>query len=393
MNTYIFVNSLRYDKLKYHKFKQDNDRFVLITEEERVINFPEKHKYIIDKFITIDPETSLIEIIDKAVFEEISNNGGNVFLCTADELFVLECAQIRSKYNLYGEKQLDCFRNKKIMKDLLQGYGILPKYKLFDYFIPEKGYPFILKPIQGLGGIETYKINTPAEFLHIVSQLKINENYLLEEYVDGTLFHCDSFIKNGEVVFSGICRCIGNGISLAKDGKYASIVVNSSFPLYKDILSFNNAVISRLPLQNGVTHCEFFITPDNKIVFVEIAARPPGGEICGLYELTYGVNLLELSMLADMNRVDNLSISINNKYQHAGFAYIGKKTGTISKINLPKFKAEYQNIEVKVKQGQQYTGSIASYDRAISIILADNDSRLVDTVFDNFDWGSFIKWE
>jgi len=111
------------------------------------------------------------------------------------------------------------------------------------------------------------------------------------------MYHCDAVVHDGAPVFSSVCRY------LEPPGVFRSVASRGSVTLgdavlRERILRYHADVVRHLGLRDGVTHLEVFHTPDDRIVFCEIAARPGGGGICTVLRQTYGVDLISAALRA-----------------------------------------------------------------------------------------------
>lgn len=118
--------------------------------------------------------------------------------------------QLRDEFNVPRLKSgtVIPFRDKVIMKDVLQSKGIhTPRYCSFDnkqtvdpsaYFQNLQqiiGLPFILKPTSLPGGLGVVIIDSLSSFVEFCKENPVEAEYEAEEFITGTLFHCDSIRK------------------------------------------------------------------------------------------------------------------------------------------------------------------------------------------------------
>ncbi|MFE7935649.1 hypothetical protein ACFU6S_44405, partial [Streptomyces sp. NPDC057456] len=66
--------------------------------------------------------------------------------------------------------------------------------------------------------------------------------------------------------------------------------------LRERIVALNEKALRALGMRDGVTHLELFHTPDDELVFCEVAGRPAGGGIPAVTETQYGINIVEISL-------------------------------------------------------------------------------------------------
>ncbi|ODN43294.1 hypothetical protein [Piscirickettsia litoralis] len=142
-----------------------------------------------------------------------------IHLVTADEINVELVGFLRDKYKINGASHSDLlkYRNKNIMKKALVESNIrVPLFLNFDYhkykiqkeayfneLISYCGLPFIIKPALGSASFDTYKIDSLESFKNIsladIFDIESYE-YLVEEYIDGTIFCCDTISMNNKMI-------------------------------------------------------------------------------------------------------------------------------------------------------------------------------------------------
>ncbi|HYX40176.1 MAG TPA: hypothetical protein VE821_00695, partial [Pyrinomonadaceae bacterium] len=117
--------------------------------------------------------------------------------------------------------------------------------------------------------------------------------HLLERYVPGDIFHVDSIVYDGEILFA-ICNRYGAPpLDVAHGG---GIFTTRTMPRGTDderaLQEMNGAVLRALKLSRGVSHTEFIKgRADGQFYFLETAARVGGANIVELIEAATGINL------------------------------------------------------------------------------------------------------
>lgn len=104
---------------------------------------------------------------------------------------------------------------------------------------------------------------------------------LLESHLDGQEFSCEIFIHKGKIQFLNITEYI-------RLGHNNFVPASPSLEAHRDLIRVAaEQLIEAFGIEYGMIHPEFFITPDNKISFGEVAARIPGGHIFDLIAKAY----------------------------------------------------------------------------------------------------------
>ncbi len=139
--------------------------------------------------------------------------------------------------------------------------------------------PVHLKPLAAAGCVGHCFIRSVEDIEKLT-----HENFpcLLETHLDGQEFSCEVFIHNRKIRFLNINEYVHLGHS---NFSPASPKLDASRELIEKAVY---ELIEAFDIQYGMIHPEFFITPDGKINFGEVAARVPGGHIFELIHKAYG---------------------------------------------------------------------------------------------------------
>ncbi|HEV8210009.1 MAG TPA: hypothetical protein VGP77_07790 [Vicinamibacterales bacterium] len=121
---------------------------------------------------------------------------------------------------------------------------------------------------------------------------------VLEQFVPGDVYHVDSIIWSGQVVFAVAFKYGRPPMEIAHQG---GLFVTRRLPDDSDearaILEMNRRLQEGLGLRRGVSHTEFIgsasvrLLPDRDFVFLETSARVGGAYIVDTIEAATGINL------------------------------------------------------------------------------------------------------
>ena len=160
--------------------------------------------------------------------------------------------------------------------------------------------PWIIKPRSDVSAIGIRKVDTAHEVMRTMDEMNERENlrerasyYLLARFVTGEVFHVDSVVNDGKVVFSGANQYGRPPMQVAHvGGAYISRTVERGSSDERALLDANKKLIKALGLERGAAHAEFIKSEeDGKFYFLEIAARVGGAYIAEVLEAATGVNL------------------------------------------------------------------------------------------------------
>ena len=156
-----------------------------------------------------------------------------------------------------------------------------------------------------------------------------NKRKEVEEYIEGELYHCNSYCdlnSNIHILLSG--RYLNPCLDFSSGKAIGSIFLPESSKYYNLIKRFNADVIKSLGcIQKTVFHLEFFITPKEELVFLEIAARAPGGLLSKAATHSLGVDIeaINFNFQIDANHYSpKLSCASGN---YAFWCWVPKQLG------------------------------------------------------------------
>lgn len=160
--------------------------------------------------------------------------------------------------------------------------------------------PWVIKPRSDVSAIGIRKVTEPDEVWRAIHEMNERENlrerasyYLLARFIPGEVFHVDSLVNDGKVVFAGTNQYGRPPMQVAhQGGAYVSRTLARGSADEKTLLSTNKKLIKALGLERGATHAEFIKSDaDGKFYFLEIASRVGGAYIADVLEAASGVNL------------------------------------------------------------------------------------------------------
>jgi hypothetical protein len=156
-------------------------------------------------------------------------------------------------------------------------------------------------------------------------------------------------VRDSKILFISIAEYLWP-IALFKQGfPTGSIWLPPYDPRWKMLADFHHRVVSTLQPPDGATHCELFLTEENEIVFLEIAARPSGALVIPLIEEITGVNLEYAHFALRLRRP--VTIQPKPATVFSLFCYIPKKSGKITCLQLPPLKSEvHVDWHVKINE-------------------------------------------
>lgn len=271
---------------------------------------------------TFDKEFNKVVAAYKIIHESLSRVDG---IISASEYTVYPAARLRTLYNIQGLKcaQGAYFRDKIQMKDrissaIFKGRPVsisLPKYAplnegmKFDHIISQMHkadieFPIILKPRNSAGSLGVYLVKDKEQLRKVLAKHNNTSPYEVNEFIDAPVIHVNGVVQDGCIKFISSYENGDTPLNSGIYGKYGEIHFEiKGKEIEHKLYNIASEIIFRLGMENGVFHLELFKDKENKITFLEIAARPPGGEIISVVEAATGVNIQEINFLIDMNTI------------------------------------------------------------------------------------------
>jgi len=169
-----------------------------------------------------------------------------------------------------------------------------------DEFMQRVAGPWVIKPRSDVSAIGISKVSEPEEVKRAIGEMNERENlrerasyYVLARFIPGEVFHVDSIVNDGKVLFAGTNQYGRPPMQVAhQGGAYISRTLERGSADEKTLLSINKKLVRALGLERGATHAEFIKSDmDGKFYFLEIAARVGGAYISDVLEAASGVNL------------------------------------------------------------------------------------------------------
>lgn len=264
-----------------------------------------------------------------------------------DENCVKMCGLMRKYYHM-SSQNLDRFCDKWTMYEQLINTDInVPKSVKFELEQFKNNsslylskierdlgeYPYFIKPIDSSGSRGVSRISNKGELIKWGKYYN-SGNYIIQQYLDGNLFHCESFVKNGKILSSYVFEYSRPGFFFTKKQSVGSIALALNDPIRKRIVNFTKDILENLGLVNdGVTHVEVYLTKNDELVFLEAAARPPGLVGNFLYRKYLNISINEIHLLLQLKacKVDLENIEVKNYSARIIFPFTN--SGRIKKIH------------------------------------------------------------
>ena len=226
-----------------------------------------------------------------------------------DEQNMLVAAAIRDRFQLAGPgvDAILPFRDKCLMKNLLEKAGVrVPAFgryrpellaegreQYFREIVAEVGLPFILKPTDAAAAEGVYQISDLTDFVALPADF--GRDYEYEEFIHGTMYSVNIVSRDGRTVFGGVTEYLVNSFEVPKGKVNADINLIDSDPRVARMVAFADRALDALGRPDGGSHLELFLTDDDELVFLEVAARFKGMAGLAAMQRNYAVAFVNLA--------------------------------------------------------------------------------------------------
>lgn len=220
-----------------------------------------------------------------------------------DDFDVEKVALLREHFRMpgMGRTTAHYFRDKLAMRMKAKDEGVnVPEFtSLFsnediNEYANRIPAPWLLKPRMEASATGIKKIHSKVELWQIVNDLgDQRDNYLVEKFAPGDVFHVDGLNVKGKVVFSRVSKYLDTPFEVAHDGGiFRSATSKIGSKVEKGLQKMNAQVMKAFGMQAGASHTEFIQSKaTGELFFLETSSRVGGANLAEMVDYASGVNL------------------------------------------------------------------------------------------------------
>lgn len=266
------------------------------------------------------------------------------------------------------------FRDKLTMRQLTQAAGLnvpnfvqIKNYDEIRTYMETTPLPWVLKPRSEASAMGIEKIHDAERLWRAIDELGDKQSYyLLEQFVPGNVYHVDSVVRGGEVVFVSVQQYGAPPMSVYQGGGiFTSRVLPRDTGDAPALREANARVMKALGMVDGVAHTEFIKAHETgEFYFLESAARVGGANIAELIEYATNINLWRewgRMIVADLHGETYQLSEVRQQY--------GGLMMTLARQEYPDMSG-YTDSEIVWQAGKPYHAGL--------IIRADEYERVED---------------
>lgn len=251
--------------------------------------------------------------------------------------------------------QAALFRDKYLMKLKAQSLGIpVPLFSTIaeraDFYAalkhPSTPFKILIKPKRAWGcqGIVTF--SSPEEADRYIEQLESPDEYILEEYLEASMYHVGGLVNQGKTVLSVVIK---HGASLFEMGRSVKEhlilhTIDQHSKTARTFKSIHDHICEGFELKQGLTFIEFFKEHSSgNILLCEAAARHPALHVPKLYEIVTEKNIFDAyaQILSNELKGENSSLEIKPNQDFAGLVSFAALPGKLVAVDsLDKFSED-----------------------------------------------------
>jgi len=226
-----------------------------------------------------------------------------------DEFDVLTAAKAREHLQFGGMTSSHAlrFRDKLAMRNIACEAGLpCPEFvsafnpQDINAFLHKVPAPWIVKPRTEVNAFGIRKCETAEQVWQTLTELDNRHTwrdhpsqYLIEEFIEGKVYHVDSVVENGKIVVAGVSVY---GTTPFKVSHYGGVFTTSIVPYKskerKELEKLNKKLLKAFKYERGIAHAEFLQCDETgKFYLLEVAARVGGAYIANVLEQACGFNL------------------------------------------------------------------------------------------------------
>lgn len=207
-------------------------------------------------------------------------------------------ARIRDDFNIRGVRSCDIedVRRKSRMKEVFRQAGVpvargrcVATLSEAREFATETGFPIVVKPDAGVGALNTYRLDSETELETLFSSGSLTD-VIAEEFVSGELLSFDGLVdREGHLMFY-TAHTFSQGImETVNEDRHVHYYSLRQVPA--ELEKVGRAAVAAFGLEERFFHIEFFKTPNDRYVALEINMRPPGGYTTDMFNYANDIDI------------------------------------------------------------------------------------------------------
>lgn len=182
--------------------------------------------------------------------------------------------------------------------------------------------PWVLKPRSEASASGILKVHSKEELWEKIHHLgEERHKFLLEQFRPGQVYHVDSLVSNGEIVFTSCSRYLDPPMAVSHEGGvFRTMTLHPDSEDALALTELNTQLLTKFGLFYGASHSEFI--KDNETgnwFFLETSSRVGGAYIADMVEAGTGINLWKAWASIENHILENTTYKLPvSNYKSAG---------------------------------------------------------------------------
>jgi biotin carboxylase len=257
--------------------KQQGARVVLLTREKLLA--ADWAREALADLVAIPGKTSVQSYL--AAASHVARHRRVSRVVALEEYDIVTAAHIREHLCVPGMGTTNArrFQDKLAMRAQAHAVGIsqpefvpLLNSEEIDEFMKRTAAPWMLKPRIGASAMGIRKLHEPDVVWRAIAALDAREAFhetaafhLLEHYIPGDVYHVDSLVEGGKILFASVERYGAPPFEVSHFGGVTiSHTVKHDSPAQRVLLALNKKLLDGFGFERGVTHAEFIRRADSQ---------------------------------------------------------------------------------------------------------------------------------
>ncbi len=365
------INRFSESYIDYTKLFSENEEIVIFSskEMEKTSNFKYYHYNGMDKNFYLD----IIKEHQYKPFDKI---------VATIEYDIERAGELRSYLGIdgYSEDVALIFRDKYLMKKKVSNYMQVPKFKriskwteVFTY-AQNEGFPFVIKPTLEAGSEGVHIIKNSNDLSRFFAKSKI-ENMLIEEFIEGSMYHVDGLYCGGKLLISVPSKYINGCLAFEKGNYLGSYILGSKHPDYDILNEKVKLILDEVESVHFTAfHAEFFKNDKGEFIFCEMGIRMGGGRIRETIQEYTGYDLLQEHIKGQVFD-EGMSYVTTPNEDLLGWILIPYKKGKLIQTQIANFDWIINHYFDSSSIGKEYLEPDCSADCYISYVIRGKDEE------------------
>jgi len=220
-----------------------------------------------------------------------------------DDFDVEHVAAIREHFRMpgMGSTTSRYFRDKLAMRVKAKNEGVnVPEFtalfndNVINSYADNVSPPWLLKPRSEASAAGIKKIHSKDELWQVIHSLgDERDNFLVEKFAPGDVYHVDGLNFDGKVVFSRVSKYLDTPFEVAHGGGiFRSATCKLGDKVEKALSKMNAEVMKAFGMKYGASHTEFIASKETgELFFLETSSRVGGANLAEMVAFASGINL------------------------------------------------------------------------------------------------------